>query len=1364
MERVRKYWKYIVGLMVVIGITAVGIRYATASAELAVTITGGNITGSGTDSSPYIVEVNKDAEVEVDYAYVNGLENGVGKVETVYSVEEDKEVVKIGSVSGTGTPAAAGSADTDYKFTREYNAATGNEKIKISATKSGIAKITIITYEYGVDENGAIDLSKKEQRAETIIYVKVPFVSGAITSSSGTNLLDAEAHNTLNIQDLGSTVAKFTDIVFEAKHKIVEKSQTDGTMFEAKYGGTTSIKGTYTNYGLTLETEEIPVYVAVKMKQEDGDFISPRPSGTTYKYFEVLKDEGRLLSDMFNVLDDGTLAETVEWNFEKISTEADNVFENSANGVIGRTYGVGKILCYPKGRDADAPSDVYIVVPRSVLTGTTLTINVGDTYQIVDDNDNLASVMVSGGLGSNVISTSGKSITALSSGTARATVNMDEVTTIYGDYYIKKRNLQPVSNASQVDSNGGYLAAGTINGYQIIIPFDVKVIDNFRLDREQAYVSVHIDNADDPDNGIIELRAYVTNTINPVTWSASANGCVALIDENGNESSTLTTTTVYDENGNVVTNESNSNGKIRYHKIRVKGVKATTDATGNAIVTAVQKVEGSAKSASCNITVGNPVTGLIIDDKAITPVIGNTYELTASFENGLQPYNGNLKWISSNSNIAELEQDATNPRKVKVTFKAGGTVTITVVSEDGMYEAHVTYEVTQAVTGIKIDQKTGDQALELDYRLGSYQLSATITPNADGVNKGKTWKSLNPSVAKVNENGLVEFVAPGTAAIVVQADGVNENGEVVTDQIQLDITNPVTNITLDYTELTLRIGFGQRLSATVEPANATDTTVTWRSSDQSVATVDENGYVTAVNAGSCNILCVANDGNYTAICTVTVIQPVLSVSLSESQMTVVKGTYFWLNAIVSPDNANNKQVNWVSSNSEICTVGSDGQCVAVAAGKCTISAVSLDSGVAGYCEVTVTEPVTGILLNTYSENMIAGNKLMLLPTVLPVEATNKNVTYVSSDPAIASVDENGIVTAVAGGSCSIKVTTEERQLTAVCNITVKEYVSSITLNTTQTNLNYGASIQLAATVGKETATDKGVTWSSNNPGVVSVDQAGVVRAVNYGTAVISVVANDGGGAVATCTVTVIKPVSEIGLDRRKVTIMVGETVYVTPTVYPADATIQGVTWSSSDSNIATVDFDGQVTGMAVGKCEVIASSTDGNNVRSSCIVTVVPAVSATGIKINSTDLVMLRGKTRTLKARLTPGNSTEGINWVSSDTSVVVVDGNGTISTVGPGVAEVTAYSSVTGMEDTCIISVIQMNSTAITLEQYDTHNLFVDYAPSKTISWRTSNNRVATISQSGLVTARKPGTCTIYATIEGKTVSCTVTVVALKR
>ena len=150
MERVRKYWKYIVGLMVVFGVTAVGIRYATASADLAVTISGDNITGSGTADSPYIVEIDidKDSSAEINYSYINGLdENGKGTVEAVYTVASaDRDVVKIAMVpGGTGAPNATVPDDTDYEMSRDYEASTGTDKITITAEKSGIAKITIIT-------------------------------------------------------------------------------------------------------------------------------------------------------------------------------------------------------------------------------------------------------------------------------------------------------------------------------------------------------------------------------------------------------------------------------------------------------------------------------------------------------------------------------------------------------------------------------------------------------------------------------------------------------------------------------------------------------------------------------------------------------------------------------------------------------------------------------------------------------------------------------------------------------------------------------------------------------------------------------------------------------------------------------------------------------------------------------------------------------------------------------------------------------------------------------------------------------------------------------------------------------------------
>lgn len=1363
MERVRKYWKYIVGLLVVVVISVAGIMHATADTEISIVLPNAD-QGSGTTDDPYIIKMDStttertidfniagdfDEDTTISYLRVSTVHTDLGKIETA---------------DGAATPEAGFSEST---YTIKYNGTAGGEhhvKFSQQTKKYGIEKVIISVSQFKVetDDNGNQTEVQIGSAVEKSFFIKAMMptdqseIQKIFHTDASTPANAIEVNATANIKPdaslgvIGDVFSKPEDLKIATNALLeVSSNSTGNWIVTARYGGRGSATFTYEDddFKLSLDPVEIPIYVkvaAITPPEETFDY-----DGTTYNCFEVAKGGAKRLSEIYKVNQDAL--STVVWKIEDIANETAGVASvQSGFGVNGLKYGIAKVICYPTDCEgiADLEATAYVVVPFSFQVGGNLIMTVGDTNDIGADTDDISISVVAGtnvGSGDMVCSLANNVLTALKSGKAEADVHVGNMRRLYAQYYKEAKGETTV----QPDTT-----SGTADYWKMVKLLNIVVVDDFKLSADKLTISVYDEDIDTPDT---ELRAYVSND-NPVTWKVNATDFVALIDDSGNEVTQIVT-------------YPNSAG---YHSIKIRG-KQSTRINYPEIITAVQQAGTTAggintKTATCQVTVVNPAKTITIQGYTdTTRIVGETLNLSAVFSLP-EPTNKNVIWKTTDENIAKItpSTNGTGDNQCTVEFVGEGSVTISVVSaENPECIDWVTFNIEDPLTSIKINEVPD----EINYTLGQYQLSATVV----GTNKKVTWSVAedSKSVATVDpDSGLVTFLKPGHASITATTEGRDETGTRLTDTITLNITNPVVDVSLSYTELSgLRVGDIRGITATITPSDASNRNVTWSSTDPSVATVSTTGVtpdlttnITAVAPGSCTIICETEDGEKRAFCVVTVIQPVTSITLSETTMTVVKGTYFWLNATVLPENATNKEVNWVSSNTEICTVGSDGQCVAVAAGKCTIKAVSLDNGTTAYCEVIVTEPVTGILLNTYNENMIAGNKLMLLPTILPVEATNKNVTYVSSDPSIATVDENGIVTAVAGGSCSIKVTTEERQLSAVCNITVKEYVSSITLNKTQTYVNYGGTAQLTATVGKETATDKSVTWSSNNPSVVSVDQAGVIRGNNYGTAVISVVANDGGGAVGTCTVTVIKPVTEIGLDRKKVTITVGETVYITPTVYPADATVQGVTWSSTDNNIATVDFDGQVTGMSVGKCEVIATSTDGNNIRSSCIVTVVPVVTASGIKVNSDDLVMLTGKTRTLKARLTPNNSTEGINWVSSDTSVVVVDGNGKITTVGPGVAEVTAYSSVTGTEDSCKISVIQMNTTSITLEQYDTHNLFVDYAPDKTISWRTSNNRIATISQNGVVTARKAGTCTIYATIEGKTVSCTVTVVSLDR
>ena len=166
-------------------------------------------------------------------------------------------------------------------------------------------------------------------------------------------------------------------------------------------------------------------------------------------------------------------------------------------------------------------------------------------------------------------------------------------------------------------------------------------------------------------------------------------------------------------------------------------------------------------------------------------------------------------------------------------------------------------------------------------------------------------------------------------------------------------------------------------------------------------------------------------------------------------------------------------------------------------------------------------PVTGVSLNTSTLNLVENETGTLTATVEPSNATNKDVTWESSNTSVATVDATGKVTAIGAGTATITVTTEDGSKTATCAVTVTAAtvsVSGVTLNKTALSLTVGDTETLTATITPDNATNKNVTWSSDTPSVASVNN-GVVTAVAPGTATITVTTVDG-GFTATCTVTV----------------------------------------------------------------------------------------------------------------------------------------------------------------------------------------------------------------------------------------------------
>ena len=332
----------------------------------------------------------------------------------------------------------------------------------------------------------------------------------------------------------------------------------------------------------------------------------------------------------------------------------------------------------------------------------------------------------------------------------------------------------------------------------------------------------------------------------------------------------------------------------------------------------------------------------------------------------------------------------------------------------------------------------------------------------------------------------------------------------------------VTSVTLDKTDLTLDANGTAKLNENVKPDDATNKTVTWKSDKPEIVEVDSNGNVTAKAAGTATITATA-DGK-SASCKVTVngqtTVPVASVELNQTTLELIAGKEATLTATVKPDDATNKTVTWSSNNETVATVDNNGKVTAKAAGEAIITAKVGDKQATCNVKVTAADvAVESVTLNQSSLELIAGKEATLTATVKPDNATNRTVAWESTATNVATVDNNGKVTAKAEGTAII--TAKAGDKTATCTVTVTKAdvkVTQITISGKNT-LNVNDVATLTADVQPGDATNKTVVWTSENPDVVKVEN-GKVTALMPGQAVIKATAQDGSNVVGTFTIKV----------------------------------------------------------------------------------------------------------------------------------------------------------------------------------------------------------------------------------------------------
>lgn len=374
--------------------------------------------------------------------------------------------------------------------------------------------------------------------------------------------------------------------------------------------------------------------------------------------------------------------------------------------------------------------------------------------------------------------------------------------------------------------------------------------------------------------------------------------------------------------------------------------------------------------------------------------------------------------------------------------------------------------------------------------------------------------------------------------------------EIESRKRQYAIENGNRVITLDQGSILLFPNQTQTLNPSVERVvdDAPEkTSFIWTSSDPAIAKVSNTGIITAVTAGEAIITCTAADDEYIFACVpISVVNRVSNVALSDSALTLhitahdPAAAIHLMTAAIEPVDAYHQTITWSSSNEEIATVNADGTIQVHKPGAATITATSTEPASnqqapkKASCKLTVVQDVEEITLNETALRIKKGTSSTLKATLSPENATNKAVTWESSDPAIATVSATGQITAKTCGICTITCTAKDgSNIISTCEVTVYQPVTSLKPEKTSVSAFIEAKpTAINMTVSPEDATDKTLIWTSSDESIATVDESGNVHAVSGGSCKITCTAADGSGK--TVNVSVLVP--SISVDKTDYTV------------------------------------------------------------------------------------------------------------------------------------------------------------------------------------------------------------------------------------
>ncbi len=659
-----------------------------------------------------------------------------------------------------------------------------------------------------------------------------------------------------------------------------------------------------------------------------------------------------------------------------------------------------------------------------------------------------------------------------------------------------------------------------------------------------------------------------------------------------------------------------------------------------------------------------------------------------------------------NSSFVEYVTITVVPKKYNVTYEFEGDVPENVtLPEDANYKEGTKVEVVEAPsaegyifygwTSEDADITSGEFNIYNDVVIKgkwtklynvTYEYEGAVPADAPAVPGRETYKA-GEKVAVKAVPSVDGYTFSGWATDDATVEGgkfTMPSKDVVLKGSFEKVKVSVEDIIVDKTDITLTEGDKDEIKVTVTPDNATNKEVTYESSDESVVKVDENGNIEAVGEGTATITVTSKDDEDIKV-TVTVKVAAVKYKVTyeyvgdvpEKAPAVPNDESYKVGTEVDVKNAPSVEgydfIGWYTDFVEI----SDGK----------FTMPEKDVTLYGYFLKTPDPvvPVEKVIIDSNSTTVLEfdGSNTAegyIKVFVNPSNATDKSVTYTSSDETVVTVDENGKITAQGIGEATITVTSKsDPSKSDSITVTVKKPyipVSGVIVEgldkDDKIKVDINETVKINAYVVPGDATNQKLIYTSKNPDIVTIDQNGNITAIKEGVAVIKVAADDDSEEYKEFLVVVTVPATDITVSETELELEIGDSRTVTATVTPDNASDKSVIYASSDESVVTVDENGKITAVGEGTATVTVVSASDPDVKETVTVKVNPPKNPGYTIVVPESVNINEGETKNLGVIITPDDGTIKPVYTSGDESIITVDADGNITGIKAGVTTIT--------------------------------------------------------------------------------------------